>query len=369
MDKVMNRPVYTKVKDDNQLFNELRQKVNARMKTLDERRDMNVVIKTFLLPALYFGAYFVAIFNGDNPSLYIGSFVFMGIILVLIYLNIIHEAAHNNIFKTKKYNRWALRIFDLIGANSYIWERRHILSHHSYPNVDGWDTDVEQSGPILIYPHAQAKGVQKYQHRFFFMVYPLYLFNWMFVRDFRDFFDPNRIIQKTQAKIPASRKVEMLAFKAFYFFYQLVIPIAFLGISWKLALGAWFLQIISASCLALFVLLPLHATDHNEFPEPDDTGKLPHTWLRHQFAVTNDLTNHNAFIHQVLGNFNYHVAHHLFPNISYEYYHEVTEEIKEFAKENDINYKQYPLFTALGMHYDLLKSNATSIREVMDESM
>jgi linoleoyl-CoA desaturase len=72
--------------------------------------------------------------------------------------------------------------------------------------VDGWDTDIEQSGLLLIVPWIKAKGVQKYQHRFFFLVYPLYLFNWMFIRDFRDFFDKERVILKTQGRIPVKKK-------------------------------------------------------------------------------------------------------------------------------------------------------------------
>lgn len=365
----MKKPVYNKIKDDTILFNQLRKRVNERIEKIPENRDKMVQFKTFLLPTLYFGAYFLAMFHADNVQVYVGSFVFMGIVIVLLYLNLIHEAAHNNIFEKKIYNKMVLKIFDFIGANSYIWERRHILSHHSFPNVDGWDTDVEQSGPILVYPHAKPKGIQKYQHKFFYFLYPLYLFNWMLVRDFRDFFDSRRIIQKTQAKIPTSEKIKMIFYKSFYIFYQVLLPILFLNVSWKLAVGAWFLQIMVASCFALFVLLPVHAVEHNEFPLLDENGNLPHSWFRHQFEVTNDLTNNNKFIRYVLGNFNYHVAHHLFPNYSYEYYHEITDEIKKFAVENDINYKQYPLFTALKKHYNLLKSNAVSVNEIMEESM
>ena len=366
---IMNKPLYNKDRKETELFNQLRKRVNAKVKTVDKSRDRTVHFKTFLFPLLYFAMYLIAIFNGKNPIVYTGCFTLMGINIVLIYLNLIHEAAHNNIFKTRKYNRWVLKLFDLLGANSFIWERRHILSHHAFPNVDGWDTDVEQSGPILVYPHAEAKGLQKYQHRFFLLVYPLYLFNWMFIRDFRDFFDRDRIIQKTQAKIPVAEKVRMILYKLFYFFYQIIIPVIFFGVSWQLALGSWFLQILVASSFALFVLLPLHAVEHNEFPKTDESGNLPYGWLRHQLEVTNDLTNHNQFIRYVLGNFNYHVAHHLFPNYSYEYYPEITEEIRIFAKEHNLNYKQYSLFEALKMHYRLLKSNATSIRSVMEESI
>lgn len=365
----MKKPSYHKNKEETLLFNELRSRVNERVKSIPEDRDQLIKVKVFLLPALYLSCYFIALLNGSNPLIYCGAFAAMGITLVLIYLNLIHEAAHNNIFKNKKYNKAVLRIFDFIGANSFIWERRHIVSHHAYPNVDGWDTDVEQSGVLKIFPYGAAKGIQKYQHRFFFMVYPLYLFNWMFIRDFRDFFDRKRVIARLQTRIPKKEKVKMLLFKVGYFFYQIALPIIFFHVSWQLALGAWALQILVASVFALFVLLPLHAVPENDFPLVDHQSNLPYTWLRHQFEVTNDLAENNKFIRFVLGNFNYHVAHHLFPNYSYEYYHEITDEIRKFAREHQFPYKRYPLFTALGMHYQLLKTNATTVGEVMEESM
>ncbi|MCB4235923.1 hypothetical protein LDL59_14890 [Kaistella anthropi] len=49
-----------------------------------------------------------------------------------------------------------------------------------------------------------------------------------------------------------------------------------------------------------FVLLPLHALSDNEFPKLDEAGNLPYSWLRHQFEVTNDLTENNTFIRFVL---------------------------------------------------------------------
>ncbi len=365
----MKKPSYHKNKEENILFNELRTRVNQRIKNIPEDRDRLIKIKVFLLPLLYFACYFVALSNGGNPAIYAGAFGLMGITLVLIYLNLIHEAAHNNIFKNKNYNKAVLRIFDLVGANSFIWERRHIVSHHSYPNVDGWDTDVEQSGVLKIFPHGSPEGIQKYQHRFFFLVYPLYLFNWMFIRDFRDFFDGRRVISKLQTRIPKTEKIKMLLYKVGYFFYQIAVPILFFQVSWKLALGAWAVQILVASVFALFVLLPLHAVPENDFPLTDANDNLPHTWLRHQFEVTNDLSENNQFFRLVLGNFNYHVAHHLFPNYSYEYYHEITDEIRAFAREYHFPYKQYPLFTALRKHYQLLRSNATTVGQVMEESM
>lgn len=73
---------------------------------------------------------------------------------------------------SKKKN-WILFLFNLVGANSYIWKKRHIESHHTYPNIDGWDTDIDQSGPIQVVPGQETKGVQRYQDKFVFFIYPL----------------------------------------------------------------------------------------------------------------------------------------------------------------------------------------------------
>lgn len=363
----MEKPSYLKNTEDTKLFNELRKKVNQRLENIPENRDLYIQMKAVLLPLVYIGFYAFAVLNAEKTGLYISGFILMGVTLVLIYLNLIHEAAHNNIFKSKRLNSLVLQIFDFVGANSYIWKKRHIVSHHAYPNVDGWDTDIEQSGLLLIVPWIKAIGVQKYQHLFFFLVYPLYLFNWMFIRDFRDFFDKERVILKTQGAIPTIEKVKMVAFKLFYFFYQIAVPVIFFKVSVGLALGAWVLQVITASVFALFVLLPLHPLPDNAFPKLDEKNGLPFSWLNHQFEVTNDLKENNWFVRNVLGNFNFHVAHHLFPNYSYLYYNEITDEIEKFAREHNLAYKRFPIFTALGKHVDLLRQNANNAYYILEE--
>lgn len=358
----MNKvPTYFTSDTEKKLFIELASRVKSRVKSISENRDVYIKIKAIVLPLLYFGSYVIALFNAENRKLYISLYVLMGITIVLIYLNLIHEAAHDNIYKTKKYNKWVLNILNLLGANSYIWRSRHILSHHHYPNVEGWDTDVEQSGPLLIFPNTEPKGVQKYQDKYFIFIYPFYLFNWMLIRDFRDFFGRKRIIRKVQGEAPLREKVKMILYKLFYFFYQIAVPVLFFKASFGLAFGAWFLQILVASVFALFVLLPLHPLPDNEFPTPDNLNILPFSWMKHQLEVTNDLSENNWFIRHILGNFNFHIAHHLFPGYSYVYYNEITDEIVKFTKEHHIIYKKFPLLTALKKHYELLHMNAKGV--------
>src|SRR5699024_414492 len=108
------RLAYDRNKEELKLLTDLRKRVRKRIDTIPEDRDKYIRLKAFLLPLVYFGSYFIAIFNGSKPWLYVGLFILMGLTLVLIYLNLIHEAAHNNIFKKKKYkkyNKWVLSLF------------------------------------------------------------------------------------------------------------------------------------------------------------------------------------------------------------------------------------------------------------------
>ncbi|MCO6498165.1 MAG: fatty acid desaturase [Chitinophagaceae bacterium] len=358
---MISKPVYFDSREERELFKELAQKVKQRVAAIPEDRDVYIKIKAIILPLIYFGSYVVALFNTHNKGLYVGLFALMGVTIVLIYLNLIHEAAHDNIYRSKRYNKWVLNLLNLLGANSYIWRKRHILSHHHFPNVDGWDTDVEQSGPIQIFPNNEPVGIQKYQDRYFIFIYPFYLFNWMLLRDFKDFFGKNRVIRKVHGVPPVKEKVKLILYKVFYLFYQIAVPVLFFKASFGLAFGAWFLQVFVASVFALAVLLPLHPLPDNEFPVPDDLNKLPFSWMKHQLEVTNDLTHNNWFIRHILGNFNFHIAHHLFPGYSYVYYNEITDEIVKFAEVHHLRYKKFPLTTALKKHYELLHMNAKGV--------
>jgi linoleoyl-CoA desaturase len=59
--------------------------------------------------------------------------------------------------KQKKANSLLLYLLDLLGANSYIWKIKHIKLHHSFPNVAGWDSDMQQHGLIKLFPSDKDK--------------------------------------------------------------------------------------------------------------------------------------------------------------------------------------------------------------------
>ena len=96
--------------------------------------------------------YFNLVLNVSTELGVFASYIFLGVLIPLIFLNIIHDAAHFTLFKNKKLNLWLTYIFDLIGTNSYIWRMRHLQSHHIYPNVLGKDADIKQTEIVRINP-------------------------------------------------------------------------------------------------------------------------------------------------------------------------------------------------------------------------
>jgi linoleoyl-CoA desaturase len=347
---------FKKNKEDNQHYQQLRRLVKRRIQTLPKSRKQYKKIWAFAFPLIFFMVYSIALSQRQVEILYLILYMIMGIITVLIFINLIHDAVHNNIFKSRKSNQLLLYVFDVLGGNSYIWKKRHILMHHNFQNIAGWDSDIEQAGLIKIYPQDKTTKFHKHQHLLVFFFYPLFMFNWMLIRDFRDYFDKHRLVRKV-CEIPNSEYLKLFFFKLLFLSYMLIVPI-WLGVAIGQAVAALCLFMISGSLFAMLVLLTPHANDQSDFPSPDDKGLLPTSWFKHQFRTTNDLSASNWFTKQCMGNFNFHVVHHLFPNISSVYAPEATEVIKQYAMHHNLEYKSYGLLKSLNHHYKLIKKNA-----------
>jgi len=174
----------------------------------------------------------VLLLYGTNVYILYGCYFFFGCSIVFNFLNIIHDAVHNTLFRRKWINALYVYLLDLLGANSYSWKVRHIRLHHNYPNVMGWDSDFEQSPMARIFPHGSYSKIHKYQHLYLPVLYLLFLFNWLLVRDFRDFFNRNSLVSKVTT-IPAKEYIKLFIFKATYLFYIFILPKIILALTWS----------------------------------------------------------------------------------------------------------------------------------------
>jgi len=337
--------------------------VSERVKTLPESRLLNLKLKVFIFPLIYIALYLCALMQRERWWAFYLFYALMGLMVVVIFVNLIHEACHGNIFKIRKFNAWAYRMFDFLGANSYMWKQRHMVLHHRFPNTNGWDADIEQRGMVSIFSGEPVKVYHRFQHIYVFLLYPLFMINWLFIRDFRDFFSKSRVIRKA-ITIPFSEYIRLFIFKSLYLFMMVGIPWLIVGFSLFQSLIGLMILTVSGSLFALIVLMSPHINVTNHFPVPEPSGEIPLSWFRHQLLTTNDIENSNWFIRNFLGNFNFHLAHHLFSRISSVYAPEVTEVVKAFALANYLPYRSFPLSVALKKHYRLIRINAFRINNI-----
>ncbi|MDF2190777.1 fatty acid desaturase [Paraflavitalea sp. CAU 1676] len=365
MEKV-SRPQYTKSGHE-AIFHQLRQEVGTLVAQLEPKRKPGIMLKALLFPILYILVYTSILLWGNNPVVLYAGYIGLGVLLVVIFLNIIHDAVHGTVFRSKQLNEWYVYLFDLMGANSYTWRMRHVRFHHNYPNVSGWDTDIEQSKLARIFPSDESLRVHRFQHIYLPLLYPLYLLNWLLIRDFRDFFDKNRTICKLTT-IPRKEYLKLFLFKGLFLFYLIVLPLLLLNVGWGRTLTGFLLMMFTASIFSLIVLLSPHANTSSEFPEPDHNNQLPYNWMMHMLKTTNDVQSDNWFTRSCMGCFNFHVVHHLFPNVNHVYYPEVTSLLKQYAARYDLPYRSFPLGSSLKKHFLLLKRNGEA-EDIFEETM
>ena len=358
-------PKYLKSETDAAHYRELKKLVSCAVEKLPRSRHIIARFKAFLLPVVYLATYIVSL-SLRNYLFYCLAYFLLGTTLVIMFLNLVHEACHGNLFKSKKHNQFYLLLLDLMGGNSYMWRKRHINLHHNYSNVVDWDSDIDKSKFLKVHPQDHRKLQNRYQH-FLIFLYPMFVTNWFFLRDFKDFFKKDMIVRR-MGKIPTLEFIKLFIFKFFYFFYLVMLPILMTPFSGGQILVAFLLMLVTAGFFALFVLLPPHVNTSNQFPLVDEDLNLPQSWLRHQLITTNDVDNTNWFTRHIMANFNYHIAHHLFPNISYVYSKEVTQVIKAYSMTAGLPYRSYSLLTTLKNHYRLIKNNQT-IPDLFDEDM
>ncbi|WP_296700702.1 acyl-CoA desaturase [Algoriphagus sp.] len=312
--------------------------------------------KALLLIGIYISLYIILLY-ANQSIVALTAMVLMGPIAIFIGINVAHDAAHGSIAKKQWMNNSFLLLFDFLGANSYIWKKRHVFSHHIFPNILNADADLKQNPMVRIFPNDEKRGYHRYQFIYAPFLYLLYTINWLFFRDFQDF-------QKKEIgslKLKRHKKLEyfkLIFYKIIYVSYILIFPLLFSSLNgWQLLLG-FLLMNFAASITITLALIPSHVAEDSAFPIPDESGQMATSWSHHQLHTIRDFATSNWFLNFLFGGFNHHLAHHLFPNICHVHYVKITPIIKASAKRFGLTYNhEASFFNAYLSHYKLLKKN------------
>ncbi|MEM6717983.1 MAG: acyl-CoA desaturase [Bacteroidota bacterium] len=312
-----------------------------------------LVVKYLMLKALLIATYVLIFYTKESPLVFL-LFGILGILGIILAINVGHDAIHGVAHSNKRINSYFKMQLDFIGANSYTWKKRHQFGHHTFPNTLGKDPDITQTDIVKILPEAAHRSYHKFQHLYVPFLYSFYTINWIYIRDFTDFFAKNSFLKK----IPAKEYAKLIIFKGMYITIFILLPILLSSLTIVQVLVGHFILHAAGSYFLTIALVPSHVSEHSVFVTPNEDGKMPYSWSHHQLITTTDFATDSQLMTWIFGGFNHHVAHHLFPKVSHIHYPNITPIIKQLASKYNLPYRhESNIFQAYLSHFHLLKNN------------
>ncbi|MET0783340.1 MAG: acyl-CoA desaturase [Leifsonia flava] len=247
-----------------------------------------------------------------------------------------HDAAHRQIFISGKWNDWtSLVIGNLFVGMSYGWWQHKHTRHHSNPNKEGSDPDIDL--PVISFTHEQVERRRNavttwliaHQGVFFF---PILLLEGLslhassvrrvFARDHVD----RRWVEMTFLVVRLGGYVTLI-----FLVLSPGVAAAFLGVQ----LG-----------LFGFYMGASFAPNHKGMPIVPKSMKLD--FLRRQVLMSRNIRG-GRFVDVLMGGLNYQIEHHLFPSMPRPHLHRAAPMIAEYCREKDVSYMLTGLWESYGI--------------------
>ncbi len=133
-----------KFNGSDRFIRELRKRVDAYFeRTGHSRRDCpQMYFKTATILAWFFGSYLLLLFVATSWWTVVPLTVVLGLSIAAIGFNIQHDGGHRAYSNHQWVNKIMALSLDMMGGSSYMWDWKHNAIHHTYPNVDGQDDDI-----------------------------------------------------------------------------------------------------------------------------------------------------------------------------------------------------------------------------------
>jgi len=314
------------------------------------------VFKTVFFLLGLIGSYLALIFGNFSLPISFVLWISIGFFTAFTGVNVGHDAIHEAISPNKMVNVILGYLFNIVGANSYLWNITHNKQHHSFTNIDGYDGDIESVPIVRLSPHKKLLKINRFQHIYALFFYGFTSLLWVFYKDYRGFSKSN--FGSINIKHPKSEFFIMIAFKLIYYSLFLITPLIMLDFEWwQILIGFFLMHFVEGISLAIIIQLA-HLVENVEFPLPDENGVIKKSWAVHQMYTTADYARNNWLISFLFGGLNFHIEHHLFQNICHVHHKPLSKIVKKTAEENNIPYNDYPSFgAAMRSHIRFLKKN------------
>ncbi|MBI1223536.1 MAG: hypothetical protein GC180_13120 [Bacteroidetes bacterium] len=344
---------HIQVAEDNELLRRIHREINKMGFKKDFRFHLILLLKLFL----YLGAtcyFYHQLYCIQNPAVFTLTFVAYGMSLILFAINFSHDLSHDAIFQKKGINQALYTvIYTWVGAHAESWKHRHIHSHHLAPNVQEYDSDLQITKLIRVTPGSEKKGYHRFQHLYAPLAYTTYSLYWIFIKD-------PVILIATLKELDGLKAISYTASfvlqKLAYLSITLFLPLIYSGQSPELIFLAFLLVHAAQSTFLLFTFFMTHHVEGMDYPETDTTGKIQSSWMMNQIKSSNDMHPFSFWANFILGGFNNHIAHHLFPHIHHLHYPRLSRVLYQLLRESGWNPNQTTYWRGVLSHLRWLRT-------------
>jgi len=280
--------------------------------------------------------------------------VVSGLATTGIIFNVHHDGGHGAWSDRRWVNAAMATSFDFVGMSSYLWRLKHNRLHHSHPNVDGFDDDIDVAPFARMAPSQPWRPYHRLQHVYLWFLYPFHTLKWIFVDDLREVWRG----QIGRHPIARPRGVALGLFvggKVVFATWALVLPAAVHGAA---AAATWLVLSQLTVGLATAVVFQLaHAVEEAaRAAPPTPEAPLCGDWAVLQVRSTVDFARGSRFAAWCLGGLNHQVVHHLFPGVSHVHYPALSKVVAEVCGRHGVPYdRDRSAWELLGSHHRWLR--------------
>lgn len=336
---------------------------------LSQRANASMIFKIVFFLSTTIGLYALLI-SGVITSFWALNLVWIGLGLFVAFtaLNICHDAIHGALTNNKVVETIFKYLFNILGANAYIWHIMHNVVHHTYTNIPDHDEDIHIVPIIRLSPTQTRFKIHRYQHFYAFGLYSLSSLLWVFIKDYVKFFKSSIGSYKVD-RHPPIEYFNLFFFKAIHYLLFIVIPFTVIALPWwQILLGYLLMHVFEGLTLSLIFMLA-HAVEETAFPMPDEKGKMEEAWAVHQLKTSANFCCKSPLVTFFCGGLNFQIEHHLFPHICHIHYPKLAPIVRQTADRFDLTYiEKETLPKAFKDHYLFLKRMGSPTNVVAENS-
>ncbi|MCO5586961.1 hypothetical protein L7F22_040906 [Adiantum nelumboides] len=327
---------------------------------INPRMHPHMLIKSFLIIFCFILSYYMTFFGSQKfgPSVFFA--IVAGLMAAEIGMSIQHDANHGSYTKWRRLGYLMSITIDLVGVSSFMWRQQHVVGHHSFTNVNGYDPDIRVLKPNVwrLTREQPRRTHHNFQHIYLPLLYGILALKSVLYDDFVSYFMGSIGF----VKIPKMTTLELSIFwgtKVAYAVYMFLLPGLFSHYSTRDIICLYVVMQLVFGWVLAFLFQVAHVVEEAAFPVVDSSNghpMLPRGWAASQVSSTANFSPASTFWMHVTGGLNHQIEHHLFPGICHIYYPEIHPIVKMTCKEFNVPYHCFPtLWAALAAHLRYLK--------------